>query len=52
MVGVAMEVNEQESPKGRSDSKINLTARVLFVIPTIDESRSLNGGDYGKFSSY
>ena len=30
----------------------NLTALVLFVIPTIDELSSLSGGDYGKFSSY
>ena len=45
-------MNELELPKGRADSKINLTACVLFVIPTIDDSRSLNGGDYDKFSSY
>jgi hypothetical protein len=36
----------------RAQPDSDLTAPVLFVIPTIDESSSLNGGDYGEFSSH
>ena len=51
LVGGTMEVRiEPEFSQARPYG--NLTALVLFVIPTIDESSSLNGGDYGKFSSY
>jgi hypothetical protein len=47
-----MEVkNRTKVSPARVEGKTDLTAAVLFVMPTIDESSSLKGGDYGKFSS-
>jgi hypothetical protein len=52
LVGGTMEVRIERALRWQPKGKQELTEPVLFVIRKIDESSSLKGGDYGKFSSH